>query len=500
MPAFIWLAASVGFASLLSRALYLIYRHPLANIPGSKLAALSTWYEAYYDLFAAPAGRLPWQIASLHKKYGPIIRIGPNEVHIDDVEFVSKFFSSSSTVKRDKHAPHQQQLGVPDAVVSTIPSSLHEVRRSALAPFLSSTSINSRRDIILAKIENVSARLQACKDHGEAVNLRQLFWYMASDIISDIAFPSGLCLLENPILDAGHYNFQKKGQGKLLWFKHFPFLWVVLKRMPPSWLLRLDPQAAVPLNWETRNKILAQKIMSGDSASEKVTVFHHLLASSLPAPEKKFDRVWQDAASLVGAGGETVSNTLCVTIFHLLSNPTVLSRLVDELRIAIPDPSDPPPISVLGSLPYLSAVVQEGLRKAVGIISRFIRVDPNGFIKYRSYNLPPGTAISMSTLLVHNNPEIFPNPEKFIPERWMNTRNQGLRVEDKRMMMAFGGGPRKCLGMHLAQAEIYLTLAVLFRRFEFESYETTVRDVEPMYDSLMPLPWEGSKGVRVMVK
>ncbi|KAF2201393.1 cytochrome P450 [Delitschia confertaspora ATCC 74209] len=496
MVLFITLLSSV--AIWVTWAFYRLYLHPLKAVPGPWLAALSTYYEMYYDL--AKGGRLPWKLIELHKHYGPIVRIGPNEVHINDPDFVVRFFSSSNANRRDKHAPHQQQLGVPNATISTITSDLHQKRRAALAPFLSSPRVVSYQPTILGKIENIASRLDRCKTSGEVTELRQLFWYMATDIITEIAFPIGTNLLQNKELDSGYYNFQKTGQSKLLWFKHFPFLWTILKGMPPAWLLKMEPQAAVALRWERDNKALAHDILSGRYEGEKHTVIHHLLSSPLPPDEKGFDRIWEESTSLVGAGGETVANTLCTVIFHVLQNEDILHRLTEELRIAIPDPFQIPPTHTLASLPYLSAVVQEGLRKALGVVSRFIRTDPNQTITYGSYMLPPGTAISVSALLCNNDPNLFPVPQDYIPERWLDAEKYGSLNEKKRQVITLGGGPRRCLGEHLAYTEIYLVLAVLFRRFRLELYQTNERDIEPMYDSLLPLQWEGSQGLRVTIR
>ena len=65
------LLAAVGI--LLARAVYRLYLHPLAKFPGPKLAALSTWYEGYYEIVLE--GRFPWQLKALHDQYGEYTRV-----------------------------------------------------------------------------------------------------------------------------------------------------------------------------------------------------------------------------------------------------------------------------------------------------------------------------------------------------------------------------------------------------------------------------------------
>ncbi|MCJ1394259.1 hypothetical protein MMC18_007137 [Xylographa bjoerkii] len=84
-------------------AVWRLYLSPLASIPGPKLAALTAWYEFYYD--AVQPARFCWKIKELHEQYGPIVRITPREVHIKDVGFLDTIYAPVA-IKRDKD-PHQ---------------------------------------------------------------------------------------------------------------------------------------------------------------------------------------------------------------------------------------------------------------------------------------------------------------------------------------------------------------------------------------------------------
>ena len=70
---------------LLGLAIYRLFLHPLASVPGPKLAALSLWYEFYYDCIHA--GKMSSKVSEMHAHYGPVVRISPNHVHIDDPAF-----------------------------------------------------------------------------------------------------------------------------------------------------------------------------------------------------------------------------------------------------------------------------------------------------------------------------------------------------------------------------------------------------------------------------
>jgi cytochrome P450 len=244
------------------------------------------------------------------------------------------------------------------------------------------------------------------------------------------------------------------------------------------------------------------------------TVLHEILQSNLPESEKTVERLWQEAQIFTFAGTETVAWTLSVMIFYLLSIPAVLKKLKLELNKAIPDPDKVPEWKELEQLPYLSAAIQESLRFSLGASTRQHRSCPDEAVVFddgkKKLVIPAGTAIAMSTPLIHFNQDIFPDPHKFIPERWLDSPGK-----DK-YLWSFSKGPRQCLGINLAHAELYLCAAALFRRYSGPSaskaeivgdetgsmalFETTSDDVTFQRDMFVPYPKEGSKGVRIVLK
>ena len=168
-----------------------------------------------------------------------------------------------------------------------------------------------------------------------------------------------------------------------------------------------------------------------------------------------------------------------------------MSKLRAELGTIGPDPS----ISQLQQLAYLSAVCNEGNRLAFGLTGRNARVCPEESLQYRGYLIPAGTPLSTTTLCVHTNEDIFPDPWRFDPERWLGPgREQCLKHQ-----LGFGKGARKCLGYSLANAEVWLTLAAV-ARYDLELFETDVSDVEFRHDLQVAHPKLESKGIRAIVK
>jgi len=91
-----WLRTVLGviaafFSFQLVRGLYRITLHPLSKFPGPKLTAMTRWYEAYYEVVMG--GQFSDQIIKWHAQYGPIVRVNPFEIHIDDPDYYDALFN-----------------------------------------------------------------------------------------------------------------------------------------------------------------------------------------------------------------------------------------------------------------------------------------------------------------------------------------------------------------------------------------------------------------------
>ena len=106
----------------------------------------------------------------------------------------------------------------------------------------------------------------------------------------------------------------------------------------------------------------------------------------------------------------------------------------------------------------------------------------------------------MDNYAVSHDESIFPDSHTYNPDRWLNDPKAPDGKQLSRYMVAFGRGTRSCVGMQLAYAELYIGLATIFRRFDFELYDTDRSAVDFYMDTFVPRPKPGTKGVRVLVK
>lgn len=167
-----------------------------------------------------------------------------------------------------------------------------------------------------------------------------------------------------------------------------------------------------------------------------------------------------------------------------------MSKLRSELQSLPHDAS----LTALLQLPYLAAICHEANRLSFGLTGRNARIAPDETLQYGPYILPPGTPMSMTTLCIHTDESIFPDPWTFNPDRWLGPAGK----ERQKYQYGFGGGSRKCLGIGLAGAELTLVIATV-ARYELQLFDTDVSDVTFKHDYQVAHPKLDSKGIRATV-
>ena len=283
--------------------------------------------------------------------------------------------------------------------------------------------------------------------------------------------------------------------------KQLPWLVPTLNLLPDWWVNLTNPAAAILRVQLKEYARQVDRVLDHKDELRHPTVFHSLRDDpELPAEEKSQARLVAEATSLVGAGTLTTAHMLAITSYHIMKNPAIQKNLMTELESAMPDPNHCPGMQTLEQLPYLSAVVHEGLRLSYGVLHRLSRVHPDRALQFGKWTIPAGTPVGMTPLFLHEDEAMFPKPRDFDPARWLNASKPQHEVMVK-YLSNFGRGTRQCVGMNLAYAELYLTLACMFRRLggRMQLYDTVRdRDVDPVLDYFIPAPSFESKGVRVV--
>lgn len=156
-------------------------------------------------------------------------------------------------------------------------------------------------------------------------------------------------------------------------------------------------------------------------------------------------RLASEANSILVGGTESTAVTLSLFTYHVLANPDVLDLIRAEIDTVPADDEGRLPGHKLEQLPYFTAAIQEALRLVHGISGRAARIAPDEDLVYLKSSDSPGQsrhhqhqfvihrgiAVGMSAYLLHTNENIFPEPHRFRPQRWLDKSGQRDRSLDK---------------------------------------------------------------------
>jgi cytochrome P450 family 135 len=199
---------------------------------------------------------------------------------------------------------------------------------------------------------------------------------------------------------------------------------------------------------ERVDELLAQEIAerrAAEDLAERDDVLSMLLAArhadGSPMSEAE---IRDELLTLLVAGHETTATALSWAMERLVRHPEKLERLRDEVEA--------------GEEAYLTATIQETLRLRPVIVIVLRRLTEP--VVLGDYELPAGASVAPSIHLIHRDPEIYPEPNRFLPERFLDN------PPGTYTWIPFGGGVRRCLGAAFAQFEMAVVLRELVRRWE----------------------------------
>ncbi len=167
--------------------------------------------------------------------------------------------------------------------------------------------------------------------------------------------------------------------------------------------------------------------------------------------------------TLMFAGHDTSTSTLTFMLHELARHPEALIRLHEEQDRVIGE-AIPTAEQLECEMPYLEMVLDEVLR-----LYPPAWIGPRRAVRefeFGGYTVPKGAYVNYCSWASHRIPEVFPNPEAFIPERFTRERKAQL---PRGAYVPFGGGSRICIGKRFGQTEVKLVATMLLRRLRIDS-------------------------------
>ncbi|KAI1658832.1 putative elymoclavine monooxygenase [Daldinia decipiens] len=437
-----------------------VYFHPLRHVPGPWLAAASDLYGFYHNFIRE--GGYSKKFRYLHDKYNsPVVRIGPNHVHVNDPQFFEEVFYIGS--KYSKDPSFYKYFGGLDSMINP---SYFRIYRSHIASLYSTRSVDSLAPRLLSELQSIAKRLSPEVGTDKTINIQQMLRTLSADMVLRILFPQDINLINydgyHPFLEAFDVIMTKT------WLMvTYPVVGMALSLIPGSgymnFKLAFERFTLYCRNWADEAQNLRDNVNEWPERDSHMTRYLNID----PNDQKKVEAVphpLEDIFNFIAGGSDTTAYSTACAVYYLLSSPDALAKLQAELYDAAPFIREQFDHKKIQSLVYLNAVVKETLRLASPVPGCLPRTVPDGGARVGSINIPAGAAVSVSLLAIQQNEDLFPEPQMFIPERWLG--EQG-KINEK-WNVAFSRGPRQCIGTNIAYMELHSSLAYLFSHFEFE--------------------------------
>jgi cytochrome P450 len=420
------------------------------------------------------------------------VRIDPYELHIADSEFWDTPYGAGRVDKYDYFINRQN---IPRSIFATPDHNLHKVRKSPLQPLFSKKRISDFQPVIRDKLAILCSKIDQFVQNGRPFALNRACTAFSGDVITTYVFGQTYDHLQSPdFKETFQEPFMAASESGNVALQ-FKWLYPLLESLPEWLVFKMEPRMSLILQLAKDFDVKLKAIRDG-TAKENLdhpTILYELMRADLPAEEKLLGRLNEEAQLLVAAGLTTTAWAISVASFHVIRSPAMAKRLREELTVVPKDFS----WADVENLPYLNACMREGLRLSYGVTARSPRLWDRP-IEYRCWTIPARTPISLTVVDHNHNEEIFPDSHNFDPERWLSGNELNKKLD--KWWFPFAKGSRSCLGVNLATAELHMCLATLFKRYEFELFETDESDVKLAHDFFLPSAKLDSKGIRVKVR
>ncbi|KAK2626244.1 hypothetical protein QTJ16_004506 [Diplocarpon rosae] len=459
----------------LGALVYNIYFHPLSAFPGPLAARATTWWKTYIEVVTQES--MLDVLKQLHRTYGDIIRVGPNELHFAQPSAYHEIYNASA--RWDKERMLYQSFGQDHSSFGFLTYAESKSRKDVLQPLFSRRSILNIQSLVRGNFDHLVDILSRNDRAGKSADLLYAFRCFTVDTVQDFCFGKSVHTMDEPEFRAPLVEAMDASLPTFFLFKNFPLFRKMIFSLPPWLAIKSSPETAGLTNLQGILGKQVRDVIANPESLQKTshpTIYHRLLDPDAhkggPIPDAT--SLYEEAQTMLFGGGVTVGDTLMTGHFHILDQPNLYEKLRAEVRTIWPDIDHPPSFESFETLTLLTATIKEALRLTPGACSPLLRVVPPSGAIISGAAIPGGTIVGMASIFVHQSETIFSSPATFNPDRWLKKDSKDL----ERNLVTFSRGPRSCLGINLAWCELYIAFATMLRRFDMELDGTTLEDLK----------------------
>lgn len=436
--------AILAFLLTYKYIIYPAFFSPLSKLPTANPLCLFTskWFDRQRE-----QRRELETLFTAHAKYGPIVRLGPQEVSVASLEGLRQIY----TAGLEKHPWYETKFynyGVPN-LVSTLDRKTHSTQKRMITSLYAKSYIQHSSDVHTLSTRIVFDRflplLQKWADNKEHVNVVELFQWTGIDFMSAYIFGT-----------ANSTNFLEDKEGRERYFEE----WAMIRESDDT----SEKKIMEGLCMKMCNAAISGQSRYDQTDGTNPVVFLKMYSQMLEKEKAEggrhpqIDLVTRCSSEMLDhiiAAHETTGITLTYVLYRLSLNPTLQANVQSELLTLEPrvklgmGQCELPASDRIDGLPLLNAVLQETLRLHAAAPGRQPRIVPKGGIILHGHDIPAGTTVSCNAYSLHRHEEAFPHPFEWIPQRWMPS-NDGSSVKGpfpgtevtRRWFWAFGSGGR----------------------------------------------------------
>lgn len=392
-------------------------------------------------------------IIAMHKKHGPLVRTGPNEISVSDLSAIKTIYGAGTQFRKSDWYSVWQGHRKFDLFAER-DEKIHSQQRRLVSRAYSMDALKSLEPHVDTAVKTFLSKMSAHK--GQLVDMGKWTQLFAFDIIGELTFSKPFGFMESGS-DDGSFQQIETALKSAAWIGQVPWLYWLHDALSPY----IGSHLGIAARHGSLRSTASREITARQSrGSDRNDILSNLLATHEAQPEA-FDSqaLTSMATSNIFAGSDTTAISTRAIIYYLLKNPACKGKLVAELDSARNQGklSSPATLAQADSLPYLQAVMYEALRLHPAVGMSLPRVSPRSGATIAGRFIPAGTVVGANPWVMHRDSRVFGHEvEAFRPERWVEkAESEGGGYGDmQRFFFAFGAGARMCLGRNISWMEM----------------------------------------------
>ncbi|KIW79074.1 hypothetical protein Z517_08914 [Fonsecaea pedrosoi CBS 271.37] len=449
-------------------------------------------------MILAHTGARSAYLTEMHKKY-PVIRVAPNTLSYGDVRAIKDIYGHNTPCIKDPS--YVLFSGSHFHLADVIDRDDHGRKRKVLSSAYAIKNLEQWEHKVADKMNRVVKHFDQCCTAplqpsekvpvAEDVNLDFRAWmnFFSLDAISDIGLSDPLGFLDKGNsrtvarrTDGTRYEADMRDclykmahkQSLLIW----PYAWYPILNKIADIIPFYGRMGALHRQWEGIPLELASRRLERYQRGEKLDDFFQALMEDKSSRPNNLEwgEIVAEVSIMLNAGSVTTAIAITNVMFQLLKNPKCLRKVREEIDAALDADEIEDCASTSGyyedgviaydrlkHLPYLRACLDESLRLFPPTVHGLLRLTPPEGMRIVDDFVAGGVSVMMSALTAHRNPNIFPSPDKYIPERWLGEPGKALQP----YFLAFSAGARGCIGRNISYLEQTVAMGTLLRRYDF---------------------------------